>query len=324
LIAVLKIKRECIEELFAFFAPPREIFVKPKVINDQLEKTVNSPGTRATLSLMNTKTLYTIEDLEYNDIPRLRDMPPRSWEFDISFFMERFYHRPWFYALKAVIGDQIAGTGSIIFNNGTSWLSNIIVRPEYRGQGLGRAITTRLMDISSEMDCPACLLMATEEGRGLYEKLGFADDGVFCYYTSHVPLPFCIPGQLSPVAPEEGDRLLELDRQVTGEDRAHMLADYLHTAYVFRQDGNVRGFYLPAPGDGPVIAADAEAGTALLGFKHASAEKTTVIPEENPWAAHFFRKHGIEPFSCRTRMVHGPRPSWRPEGVFCRIEGYYC
>jgi len=273
---------------------------------------------------MNTKIQYTIEDLEYADIPLLSDMPPRDWEFDIVSFMKRFYHQSWFYAIKVVHDEVIAGTGSIIFNNGTSWLSNIIVRPEYREHGIGSAVTERLLEVSREMECPSCLLMATEAGRRLYDRLGFVEDGMFCYYRNNVPLPFSPTGNITPARNDELQVILQLDRQVTGENRGEMLSGHLHRAHVYRKNREISGFYLPSLGDEPVIATDAEAGRALLGFKHASPGKTTVIPEENLWAADFFRKHDIKPFSCRIRMVHGLRPNWNPEGVFCRIEGYYC
>ena len=273
---------------------------------------------------MNTKIQYTIEDLEYADIPLLSDMPPRDWEFDIVSFMKRFYHQPWFYAIKVVHDEVIAGTGSILFNNGTSWLSNIIVRPEYRENGIGSAVTERLLEVSHEMECPSCLLMATEAGRRLYARLGFVEDGMFCYYRNNVPLPFSPTGNITPARDDELQDILELDRQVTGEDRGEMLNGHLHGAYVYRKDGEISGFYLPGIGDEPVVATHPVAGKSLLGFKHSFSGKTTVIPEENRWAAGFFSEHGIEPFSCRIRMVHGVPPCWDPEGVFCRIEGYYC
>ena len=273
---------------------------------------------------MNTKIRYTIEDLECTDIPLLSDLPPEDWVFDIVSFMEGFYPKPWFYALKVVRDEVIAGTGSILFNNGTSWLSNIIVRPEYREHGMGSAVTSRLIEISHEMECPSCLLMATGAGRRLYSRLGFVEDGMFCYYRNDVPLPFSATGNIIPAGKNDQQTILQLDRQVTGEDRGEMLNGHLHRAHVYRKDGEISGFYLPGIGDEPVIATHPGAGQSLLAFKHSLPGKTTVIPEENRWAAKFFREHGIEPFSCRMRMVHGPSPDWSPEGVFCRIEGYYC
>lgn len=68
------------------------------------------------------------------------------------------------------------------FINGlTGTVLNVYVKPEYRRQGIAKNIMDKLLKDAKAMGLDYVELKATEQGRGLYESLGFEDD-VSKYY----------------------------------------------------------------------------------------------------------------------------------------------
>ena len=53
------------------------------------------------------------------------------------------------------------------------WIGTIFVEPAWRGQGLGRAITQSIIGRLDGAGCRTLVLVATNEGRQLYERMGF-------------------------------------------------------------------------------------------------------------------------------------------------------
>lgn len=75
------------------------------------------------------------------------------------------------------VGDAAAGFGLGVAERGAVGMFDIVVRPEFRGQGLGRALTCALMDWGREGGAKAAYLQvadANQIARRLYEALGFA------------------------------------------------------------------------------------------------------------------------------------------------------
>lgn len=75
-------------------------------------------------------------------------------------------------------GDRIVAMGRMIFDFGyTAYLGDVIVRPEYQGQGIGRQIVEQLIDKTMESACEGERIMfilgAAKGKEAFYEKLGF-------------------------------------------------------------------------------------------------------------------------------------------------------
>lgn len=75
-------------------------------------------------------------------------------------------------------GERIVGMGRMLFDFGyTAYLGDVIVRPEYQGQGIGRQIVQRLIDRT--MDAAFAdekimfILGAAKDKEPFYEKFGF-------------------------------------------------------------------------------------------------------------------------------------------------------
>lgn len=88
-------------------------------------------------------------------------------------------------ALIAYYGGRSAGCGSVCFSEELpspdnpdgkcAYLMNIYVRDSFRSRGVGHAVVERLVSLARSAGCCKIYLETTEEGRSLYESLGFAD-----------------------------------------------------------------------------------------------------------------------------------------------------
>jgi GNAT superfamily N-acetyltransferase len=68
----------------------------------------------------------------------------------------------------------VATTSTIRYGTELAWVGMVLTHPEYRGRGYARALMGRALDHLS--DVATVKLDATEMGRPLYKKLGFADE----------------------------------------------------------------------------------------------------------------------------------------------------
>lgn len=88
-------------------------------------------------------------------------------------------------AFIALYNGEEAGSGSVCItdelpspDNPTghcAYLMNIYVREQFREHGIGHAIVRKLMEEAKSLDCGKIYLETTDEGRPVYESLGFRD-----------------------------------------------------------------------------------------------------------------------------------------------------
>src|SRR5215472_6443378 len=76
--------------------------------------------------------------------------------------------------------DRVTGVSYAVSFGPTGWIGNVAVDPDAQGQGVGTAVSRAAMDWLRRAGVTTMLLTATEMGRPIYERLGFADDRV-CY-----------------------------------------------------------------------------------------------------------------------------------------------
>ena len=68
---------------------------------------------------------------------------------------------------------EVVGTGVLSVNGSVGWIGTIWVEPAWRRRGVGMALTQATIDTAESAGCRTLLLVATEAGRPLYEKIGF-------------------------------------------------------------------------------------------------------------------------------------------------------
>lgn len=177
----------------------------------------------------------------------------------------------------ARIGERIVGTAlATPFGEAGATVNMVIVDASMRGRGLGR----RLMDgaIAAAGHRP-CRLVATQDGRPLYEKLGFvAGDEIVQHQGIVAPVASGrATGSVSFAGPEVEPALAALDARATGLDRRALFSHLAREGRlaVLERGGAIEGFaLLRAFGRGevagPVVAASTQDAEALLTFLFAA------------------------------------------------------
>ncbi len=68
---------------------------------------------------------------------------------------------------------QLAARGKVAHSDGVATFDQIVVEPEHQRKGLGRAIMATLGNLSIAQEARVGVLVATEQGRALYQTLGW-------------------------------------------------------------------------------------------------------------------------------------------------------
>jgi GNAT superfamily N-acetyltransferase len=222
----------------------------------------------------------------------------------------------------AEMNGEIAGTaGATVFPGAppVGWVHGIVVRPGYQRSGLGARLTQASIDWLRVRSVGTTQLLATDAGRPVYERLGFAAGeryGSFAW-------PATGPDRATATAPMRSSQLsavLALDREATGEDRSAFITSLAASGWVATRDGQVTGFHLACPwGGGPTIARDAASGLALLRLAATVTTRPSRgpgFPEANASAVRYLADRAITADRYVTRMWLGTPPAWRPEMIF--------
>ena len=92
-----------------------------------------------------------------------------------------FGEKPYAEAIVAVVDHKLIGFALFLHNYSTFltkpgiYLEDLFVLPEYRGQGIGKAILTQLAQIAVERDCGRlewCVLDWNETAIDFYQRMG--------------------------------------------------------------------------------------------------------------------------------------------------------
>jgi GNAT superfamily N-acetyltransferase len=261
-----------------------------------------------------------IRHFEENDLARIGQLQPDGWQ-DIATYFRFYLDSPFCHPLKIEDGGRIVALGCVILHEATAWLSHIIVAEDARRRGLGLAMTEELIAQAERDGRHTQLLIATDMGRPLYERLGFRFSCEYRDYGLHdpdvvAPLPLA-----RPVEPADLKTILELDRKASGEGRSTLLKGHIDGGIVI-DDGDLRGFYLPAMDEGLVVAGDAEAGLALMQLRMATSDKSVVLPAGNEMANAYLLDQGLVVRRRLARMVRNGADPLNQQMLFNRIGGH--
>ncbi|MCX8997317.1 GNAT family N-acetyltransferase [Rhizobiaceae bacterium BDR2-2] len=170
----------------------------------------------------------------------------------------------------AVENGRVVGTTmATLFADACACINMVIVDQSMRGHGLGRTLMNTALEAAGPRECR---LVATDEGRPLYEKMGFVATGEVLQHHGHVA-PVDRPAGVEWADATIAAELAALDRQAFGADRTALFAELARQGRfaVLRKDGAIAAFAgLRAFGRGevagPVVATDIEAAKAVLSF----------------------------------------------------------
>ncbi len=231
-------------------------------------------------------------------------------------------------------GEMIGGGAITSYNGEFGFMGFFIVRPEYRGRGLGNTIWhARRERLLSRLRPGASIGMD-----GVFEMQPYYAGGGFVF--SHRDLRFQadIPqnpeisraegAEILPLADLPFDQVLAYDRTCFPAPRPTFLKAWIAQpdalALGCRHNGKLSGFgVVRRCGEGckigPLFADDADVAEALYSHLAAFAAGGPVFldtPENNPAAIELAHRHGMtEVFGC-ARMYLGPAPDLAHERIF--------
>jgi GNAT superfamily N-acetyltransferase len=221
----------------------------------------------------------------------------------------------------AEVDGQIVGTGGATIFPGapaTGWVHGIVVQPGQQRGGLGARLTEAAIAWLRDRSVGAVQLLATEAGRPVYERLGFAAGERYGSFAWPAVAPDT--GVVTrPLNTADLPAACALDRAATGEDRRGFIEALASSGWAATRGDDVVGFHLACPwGGGPTIARDSATGLTLLRFAATAqqARRHLGLPEGNQAAVQYLDKLGIRAERYVTRMWLGTPPLWRADMIF--------
>jgi len=226
--------------------------------------------------------------------------------------------------IVAEADGEIVGTGVGTASGAAGWIGTIFIAPDRRGHGLGRAITQSIIDGLESAGCRSLVLVATREGRRLYERMGFEVQTQYRILQAVGLPPVDQDDGVRPFEPADLPALERLDREATGEDRAHAvrrLADTETAKVVASADGGIDGFVIRAPwGGGATIARSADAALRIVTARRRAAgpegRVRVGLLDENVDGLARLTEVGLRLTWSAPRMVRGEPLVWHPDWIW--------
>ena len=177
---------------------------------------------------------------------------------------------------------------------------------------------------SRRRGCSTQVLIATDEGRPIYERLGFSVQTRYVRMVAPDGEPPPDDVAVRRYESRDLDAIVKLDRMATGEDRSTILrafAEQETSRVVERGDGTVGGFIVRAPfGGRALIASEPELALALLNWRRrttADRQIQIAMLQENHCRSRAARRGGLDeqlggprfdpraPLDVAARMIYG-------------------
>ncbi len=222
----------------------------------------------------------------------------------------------------------MAAVGSGIAYGALGFVGNMIVAPDHRRRGIGSAVLEAITTWLEARGCRRLELNATDEGRLLYERHGFASTGRSATATverERVHPGAAAAGARAATAADTGT-ILAYDRPRFGADRGallrRLLADPGHPFLLLVRDGALGGYAgirSDPPRIGPFVADDPEAAATLLAAAFERLGTATLrvnLPPGNRSGAAWLRSIGVAVEPWDGRMARGVRLPRREETIY--------
>lgn len=256
----------------------------------------------------------------HTDLKNLKDFEPPGWG-DLVPRFERYLGAPIYNPVKLSVDGKMVAIGTSIFLKDSAWLATIIVHPEHRNKGFGKSITKYLIDNINREKFQTIYLDATESGFPVYRKLGFDLETEYAHLKAGPEIfNFTVSEAVQFFTEKLRQKIFDLDRMISGEDRSLLLSEHLFSTSVYIDGSNLQGFYMPAFGEGLIVADNSVAGIELMKCRLLS-KQIAICPAVNQNALSFLNEHGFEQFRISRRMILGRKRTWYPEKIYNRISG---
>ena len=148
--------------------------------------------------------------------------------------------------LGAFHGDDMAGVAAAYCYEKVAFINEVIVGSVWRKHGVATSLLNELLPKVLPL-CPTLRLYATEQGRPLYEKMGFVPYGTlcFCQFKNSLSKP---SERVRPVSEEDIPRICALDEEQFGLRREALMRKLFsnapESAWCIRENERLQGFIL--------------------------------------------------------------------------------
>lgn len=213
------------------------------------------------------------------------------------------------YGIEDGDGVLAATVVSTPYGKDVAAISMVLVATRYERRGLGGRIMRHAMDNAGTA---SLCLTATDNGRPLYERLGFRSIGLCTTYTG---VAEGLSKRGVTVAAEATDMpaVHEFDTEVFGADRSEMvqgLPSFCESFRVVRAGGGIAGFGGAWRNDdqvviGPVIAQNTETAFTLVDEVVPPGQVRLDIGHRHPELISWAETHGLRPAFTTTIMEYG-------------------
>ncbi|WP_099305711.1 GNAT family N-acetyltransferase [Bacillus sp. Marseille-P3800] len=212
------------------------------------------------------------------------------------------------YGHKNDLGEIVSSAAIVPYENNLASLGMVIVHQTYRGFGLAKEVTKKCIDsVSSNTKI---ILISTEEGKPLYETLGFKSINRVHKYLSDTCRPIELSVKQNMIIEEYRDQdfeeLVQLDSNAFGGCRRTLLVNRIKQSnrclIARNKNREIIGFGLSILGSvhlliGPIVAINASIATQIiheLTQHHTGKLRIDVPGDMNVEIADFLMKIGFE------------------------------
>jgi ribosomal protein S18 acetylase RimI-like enzyme len=224
------------------------------------------------------------------------------------------------------LGGLVGTTVTCIFGH-VAWIAMVLVDPEFRGRGIGKALMSHALGFLDDSGVSTVRLDATPLGESLYKKLGFVVEYGLGRFEG-TPQPATVPhGKVVHIQLQDYPLLFQMDQLITGADRSKFLsrlfAEQSEQIRVIRSAETISGFVGYRPGTrawqiGPCLGGRG-IGNVLLADALSRLVGTQVyvdIPVQNDAAANLAERSGLSVQRRLVRMRRGPPVAERADHIW--------
>ena len=278
------------------------------------------------------ETLVNLVTFNYEDLPELIKLSASvGWDYDEQ-EIRTIMNSGKIYGHKNEEGKIVSSAAIISYDPSLASLGMVIVHEAYRGMGLGKIVTQTCIDAVSKET--TIMLIATEQGKPLYEKMGFrAVDCVHKYLCDHyIPVHSFnkMDIEINHFRQEDISHIIKLDKKAVGAERrkflVHSIEQVKECLTVKDRNGTIIGYGLSVLGAinlilGPIVTPNFEIATLLvdqLARNHRGRLRMDV-PSGHEKFMFFLEQHGFHKVSQPPIMILNSKQLPRRNGTLYGI-----
>ena len=269
-----------------------------------------------------------IRQMTPTDVAAAAAMISREWNDRTVFLRWALDYSP-SHLFVAEDDGRIVGTGIATAHGPVGWVGTIFVAPDRRQEGLGGRLTRTVIDDLESRGCRTLVLIATDAGRTLYERLGFGVQVPHVRFTAPGLAAGPTDDAIRPFEPRMLSDLVALDRLATAEDRSVLverLSGTSTTSVLVGDDESLRGFVIRAPWGGvSLMAPEPDDAIRLLDWRRRQSGPDHPIyaglPDSGDERRALLLSRGWTPAGAGTRMIRGEPLDWHPDWIWGHFNG---